>query len=301
VYRFDGTGFTPNPVAGCTSFAVGGARINNALQSGGQQSPQALLRQLQDMKAKGLTGTDLVLVDGGGNDAADLASAFLLSPTNLGSELRQLVKSLLSDAEIEAALRDDGLEGLGEAYMERLADTLFGQIDAHILSASEARVAVLNMPDVTKTPRFTSALARIEDLLGANVRRDVEEHVRDWVSDFNEQLAKRANGQSRVTVADFEDRLDTMIDNPARFGLTNVTTPACEPGFDDTDGKPVELDFEHCTAQALSALTPPTSVPGGSNWWTSYLFADSFHPTPYGHQLMADLVQDSLQRKGWAP
>jgi phospholipase/lecithinase/hemolysin len=42
-------------------------------------------------------------------------------------------------------------------------------------------------------------------------------------------------------------------------------------------------------------------VPGGSNWWTSYLFADSFHPTPYGHQLMADLVQDSLQRKGWAP
>ncbi len=301
VYRFDGSAFSLNTTAGCTSFAVGGARINNSLQGGGQASPQALLRQMQDLRAKGLASGDLVLIDGGGNDAADLAAAFISSPLNLADDMRKLVKTLLSDQEIEAALKADGLSGVGEAYMERLADTLFDQIQGEVLAGSEARVVVLNVPDVSKTPRFVSALDQLEPLIGARLRESINDDVGDWVEAFNEQLARRAKGQSRVAVADFQDRLDAMISQPARFGLTNVARPACEPGFNDAGGKPVVLDFERCTAQALSALTPPVGVAGGANWWQTYLFADSFHPTPYGHQLLADLVKENLQRVGWAP
>lgn len=301
VYRFDGRTFSLNTTAGCTSFAVGGARINNSLQGGGQASPQALLRQMQDLRAKGLATGDLVLIDGGGNDAADLAAAFISSPINLASEMRTLVKTLLSDQEIEAALKANGLSGVGELYMERLADTLFDQIQGEVLAGNDVRVMVLNVPNVSQTPRFVSALDQIEALLGARLRESIEEDVSDWVDAFNAQLARRATAQSRVAVADFEERLDALIEQPARFGLTNVTKPACEPGFNDGAGKPVNLDFEHCTAQALSALTPPVGVTGGANWWQTYLFADGFHPTPYGHQLMADLVKDNLRRVGWAP
>ena len=43
---------------------------------------------------------------------------------------------------------------------------------------------------------------------------------------------------------------------------------------------------------ALSAA-PPTGVTD-PNWWQTYLFSDSFHPTPYGHQLLGQLISRSL-------
>jgi phospholipase/lecithinase/hemolysin len=45
-----------------------------------------------------------------------------------------------------------------------------------------------------------------------------------------------------------------------------------------------------------AAITPGSTDP---NWWKSYGFADSFHPTPYGHQLVAQLISKSLAIKGW--
>ena len=54
-----------------------------------------------------------------------------------------------------------------------------------------------------------------------------------------------------------------------------------------------------CTAAALSAQTPPAGATGGADWWKTYAFSDSFHPTPYGHQLVSQLVSRSLARAGW--
>ena len=36
-----------------------------------------------------------------------------------------------------------------------------------------------------------------------------------------------------------------------------------------------------------------------ADWWKTYAFSDSFHPTPYGHQLVSQLVSRSLARAGW--
>ena len=54
----------------------------------------------------------------------------------------------------------------------------------------------------------------------------------------------------------------------------------------------------------MSAPTAPTDIappgaPSGSGWWQRYLFADGFHPTPYGHQLFADQVLDVLDDADW--
>ena len=62
----------------------------------------------------------------------------------------------------------------------------------------------------------------------------------------------------------------------------------------DGSGLP-SYTFPTCTAAALSA-TPGKSSP---DWWQHHVFADSFHPTPYGHQQLSQLVSRSLSQKGW--
>jgi len=51
-----------------------------------------------------------------------------------------------------------------------------------------------------------------------------------------------------------------------------------------------------CTDAYASSMT---SHAGGADWWKTYLFADNFHPTPYGHQLLAQLVAKRLTEAGW--
>ena len=38
---------------------------------------------------------------------------------------------------------------------------------------------------------------------------------------------------------------------------------------------------------------------GGADWWKSYAFADSFHPTPYAHQQIGQLLSRTLSTAGW--
>ena len=63
-----------------------------------------------------------------------------------------------------------------------------------------------------------------------------------------------------------------------------------------SDGLPV-YDFPSCTATALSA-SPPAGQ-SGPDWWKRYAFSDGFHPTPYGHQLLGQLISRALARAGW--
>ena len=59
--------------ANCTNFAIGGARIVNK----STDTLPTVGDQLTVRSAAPFANTDLLLVDGGGNDAADLATAFL--------------------------------------------------------------------------------------------------------------------------------------------------------------------------------------------------------------------------------
>jgi len=99
-------------------------------------------------------------------------------------------------------------------------------------------------------------------------------------------------------VVDFYTSLDDEVAHPAQYGLTNATTPACPITGTDSSGLPT-YTFSTCTNTALSALTPPTGATGGVNWWKTYAFSDNFHPTPYGYQLLAQLVSKSLVFAGW--
>ena len=74
------TTFVPNPKAGCTDYAIGNGRIQNTAAQGGDAGDQSIPLQLAtavSVAGGAWTSSDLVLVDGGGNDANDLILAFL--------------------------------------------------------------------------------------------------------------------------------------------------------------------------------------------------------------------------------
>ena len=81
------------------------------------------------------------------------------------------------------------------------------------------------------------------------------------------------------------------VGNAATFGLSNVTAPACAQVGVTAFGDPTP-----CTNTALDANPPAGLAPG---WWTTWAFSDGFHPTPFGHQLLASSVNRALARAGW--
>ena len=83
-YLFNGATFVANPTVGCTNYAVGGGRINN------YSAPTAPLSIPQQLATAGTVAgtykaTDLLVIDGGGNDAGDLVGAYLRVPSDGGA------------------------------------------------------------------------------------------------------------------------------------------------------------------------------------------------------------------------
>ena len=294
-YVFTGTAF--NNASGCTNYAVGGGRINNFTAP---TSPVSITQQISDAGAEGFAASDLLLIDGGGNDAADLVGAYLSASKDGGASYSAVLKTLLPPATVDAALAGGaaGMAQVGGAYMMALADKFHGAIDTNALNKGAMRVAVLNMPGIDQTPRLQQLLGGIAATAGAATSAQVQGLVKAWVEAFNKQLAARFAGNSKVVVVDFYTSLNDQVAKPEQFGLTNAKGTACPITGVGGDGLPT-YTFPTCTAAALSAMTPPVGATGGADWWKTYAFSDSFHPTPYGHQLLSQLVSRSLAQAGW--
>lgn len=295
-YHFGGQGFTAGK-AGCSNYAVGGGRINNALQPGGDGAPPSILHQLADASMAGWQDDDVLAVDGGGNDMADLVTAYLGSASDGGAAFQQLLLTLLPTETVAALLsQENGAAVAGRVYMEELANVFADAVVVDALDRGAARVVIANMPTVTFTPKFHLVLARIEQAAGPAARTQAEDLFLTWIARFNETLSQRFQGEPRVRVVDVAQRFNAFMTEPARYGLSNVTLPVC--GAEGFDQVPLRA-FADCTAQALSATQPPAGAPNNADWWQHFLFADEFHPTPYGHQLMADQALKVLADAGW--
>jgi phospholipase/lecithinase/hemolysin len=296
------TTFGVNPAAGCTNYAMGGGRITHTGVL--PTSPLNIGTQMATFAAAGsFTATDLVIIDGGGNDAADLVGAYLNVPRDSAAAYRGLLGTLLTPTQIGTGLAGGpaGTAGLGATYMTALADKFYASIKANVLDKGATHVVVLNIPDVTFTPRFQMVLDSIAaanggGTAGATARAAAQATFQSWMTAYNTQLAAKVGADERVALIDFYKAFQDQVATPAQFGITNVKTPACPVAGMGGDGLPT-YNFPTCTATALSAA-PPTGVTG-ADWWKSYAFSDGFHPTPYGHQLTQQLIAKSLATKGW--
>lgn len=293
-FVFTGTTFAANTAkTGCTNYAIGGGRITYT-GAGGAANPLNIGTQMATYAATGSYGnSDLVIIDGGGNDAADLVGAYLGAPKDSAQAYAALLGTLLTPAQIGAALQGGATTtgAIGATYMTALADKFAAAIKASVLDKGATHVVVMNMPDVTYTPRFQMVLDGIAAAYGggsagAAVRAQSQALFQGWMTAFNTQLAAKFAGNDAVIVIDFYKAFQDQVATPAQFGLSNVSTPACPIKGLGSDGLPT-YDFPTCT--------PSTAAAG----WQSYAFSDSFHPTPYGHQLTQQLIAKSLATKGW--
>ncbi len=308
-YRFTGTTFINQAV--CTNFAIGGGRINNASNPADPRSIPLQLKTAAEVhgpyasSSGGLLGAfekttrDLLLVDGGGNDAADLAGAYLAISGDAGQAYRTLLLTLLDQTTVDTALGAgaNGAVTIGGAYMQALADKFADDITTYGVDKG-ARVLVINVPDIALTPRFSAVLFGVTQQAGAAVAGQVKAVIQGWVDAFNARLTQRFAGSDRVAVVDFNAQFRDQVGNPAQYGLTDAVDTACPiTGIEAGTGLP-EYDFPTCTAAALSA-DPPAGTTGGADWWKTYLFSDGFHPTPKGHELAAAEVMKVLNARGW--
>ena len=284
-------------VANCSNYAVAGGRINNYTNP---QDPHSITKQITDAGATAYASDELVLIDGGGNDAADLFGAYLAASTDGGKSFFALLGTML-DASTVQALAAQGAAGMpkaGAAYMQALAVYFSKNIKTNTFDKGATRVAVLNMPGVTLTPKFQMVLKKVTATQGAAAAAQLNTLFDTWVQTFNTQLKTSLGTDSRLALVDFYDSFKDQAANPAQYSYQNVTDPVCSPTGQDASGLPT-YTFSTCTAASLSAKTPPTGATGGADWWRSYGFADAFHPTPYGQQLMSQLASRSLSQAGW--
>lgn len=279
--------------AGCTDFAVGGAQVVSSVSRGGSALPYSLQYQLEHaVEANGgaWKAGDLLIVGAGANDAAGLATTYRDARAGNASSqaiYAALLAQQLSASTIQQALaQPDGGSVAAGLYMQQVARTLWTAVKANTLDKGATRVVVLNVPDLTLTPKFRTIASEIATAEGAAAGAAFQASLRQWVTMFNTELALLAAGEPRVALVPYFEDLTAEVTNPAAFGLTNVTSASC----------PSAGDFQACTDAALDASPAAGLAPG---WWKTWAFSNEFHPSPRGHELLAASVERALAKAGW--
>jgi phospholipase/lecithinase/hemolysin len=279
--------------AGCTDFAVGGAQVVSSVSRGGSALPYSVQYQLEHAVAANggaWKAGDLVIVDAGANDAAGLATSYRDARASSASSqaiYAALLAQQLDASTIQQALaQPDGGSVAARLYMQEVARTLWTAVKANTLDKGATRVVLLNVPDLSLTPKFRTIANEIATAEGAAAGAAFQAALRQWVVAFNTELAALVAGESRVVLVPYFEDLTAEVANPAAFGLTNATGAVCPPAG----------DFPACTDAALDA-SPPAGLAAG--WWKTWAFSNEFHPSPRGHELLAASVERTLTRAGW--
>jgi len=247
VADYFGVPMTP-ALAGGTDFAFGGAGVVNnspGTPAGVPTLPTQLGMYLQASGGKA-DANALYAVWGGANDVF-----YNVAMAQLGQ---------LTQAQVQANLQTAAVTELG------MIQTL-GKAGARY-------VMVFNLPNIGLTP---SALASgpqgAAQLTGLSIL---------YNNTLNSGLASA--GVNIIPVNSYAI-LSEIIADPARYGFTNVTQPACTGG----DGS---------SFACLPAGTPGATVtyqPGTEN---TYLFADGVHPTTAAHAMLAQYAESIITAPG---
>jgi outer membrane lipase/esterase len=260
--------------AGCLNYAQGGSRVTNAVGPGNRalgggnatlgQLTVPVVTQIANhlVTANGsFSGTELVTMAAGANDVfINLAT---ISPT-----VTALVGSGMDVSTASKTASTAAVTAMGTAGAE-----LAVYIKSQIVGKGAKYVAVVNVPDVSKTPFAYAQDAATQGLINL------------MVTTFNSQLQNGLTGVSGVRIVDAYADNRNQAANPGSYSLTNVTSPACN------------LTAPSPNALGSSLVCNTSNVIAGDT--SHYLFADSVHPTPYGYKLFAQLVTKELVLAGW--
>jgi phospholipase/lecithinase/hemolysin len=245
----------------CTSYAMGGARVTNAVGPGNALlgGSNAILGQLTipvvtqignhlALHSGAFSGNEVVFVLAGGNDA-------ILQFTAVANQVSTPTAAVTA---------------MGQAGGE-----LAGYVNNLLVGKGAHYVVVVNLPDLSTTPMGTSAEAAAP---GSQAL------INTMVTTFNTQLQSGLVAGPNILYVDAHAISADQVKNPAIYGLTNVTTPACNLS-------------PSVNALGSSLVCNASNVVAGDV--SHYQFADTVHPTPYGNLLLARYVSSQMAIKGW--
>jgi outer membrane lipase/esterase len=276
----------PALASSCTGYAQGGARVSNPAGIGNPNgngingtSPAPMTIPMTEQVAAHLTAftsfgkDDIVFVFGGNNDVFIQFGA-------VGQGLPT-----------ETAL----------ANLDTAATELVALVKDQIIANGGKRVAVMTLPDSSLTP-FGSSLGPA----GVEAADNARALLSAMSAQFNTTLLAGLQG-SGAQVIDARALNGAVRASPASFGLTNITTPACNATIISgvtsgrvTDGSSLFCNAASASVFAAAGIPSLNGITPGVDQ-TKYLFADSVHPTTAGHRIFADQVFAKLKEFGWVP
>lgn len=104
------------------------------------------------------------------------------------------------------------------------------------------------------------------------------QQITDWTERFNQILKNGVADLPGVIYMDMWKPMNDAVADPIKYGLVNVSESACINTIPTSSGV-------FCTQATLAA-------PDAAQTW---LWSDSFHPTPRGHQIISDLALRLLE------
>lgn len=255
------------PQPNCGGYAQGGSRITDpdgiGRSSGSLTIP--LVTQMDNFLTThaAYKPTDLVFVYGGSNDVfVQAATVFAVAAV-----ARAIPGS--TDASVNAAVQQ--AQQAATAATAKAATELAGYVRDKILAKGALYVAVMNVPDSAATP------------FGATLNADGRALLTSLVDTFNTTLQKYVADQSlNIVLIDANGSTKQVLANPAQYGVTNSTVPAC--------------DLSKLPGQSALFCNQTTLIASAD---ANYLFADDVHPSAYGHRLFANYVILQLAKRGW--
>ena len=288
-----GAAVVNNPL--CNNYAQGSGRVT-AVGSGPfgvalQKAPfnqvnlGLIADSIQNQMNRHLTkvgtfgATDLVTVNGGGNDffmqlqgveAAAAGGAVAQGSASIaGWPAATIAAVSAGGANAVNAASGAAVTGMGQAGAE-----LAMYVKTLIVAKGAKYVVVRNLGDINVTPLGLAFSAPTKQLSTA------------MTTTFNDNLRRGLDGVAGVIYFDDYARGQAIAANPSAFGYSNATGTACGPDAFSTPGDTVGSSII-CTARTL--------VPGDTS---RYFFADNVHPTPFAAQGASAFTVDLMRKAG---
>jgi outer membrane lipase/esterase len=284
----------------CTNYAQGSSRVTSPLAPNsyalGQATSQASIGLMAVPVATQIathltvhgnyTGKELVSVLAGAND--------IFMHLNAVNEVSKWVSGVSGSTQTTAvgaatvagwtAVERASVAAGGAAAVQAAATAAVthsglaaGELASAILTSVTGKgaqyVVVVNIPAIDKTPLGLSLSASSQTLL------------QTMVTTFNSTLQTALANNANVAIVDAYTQSVDQFNNPAQYGLVNVTSPICS-ATGNILGK----------VYALTCNT--TNLVANQDLATSE-YADDVHPTPAGYKLLNRLVALQLAAKGW--
>jgi phospholipase/lecithinase/hemolysin len=252
---------TNNP--GCYAYGQGGSRVTNPIGIGNVATlPGESSGALGALTVPVLTQISNHLMAAGGSFSGTEMVTVLAGANDLFVQIGTVQATVAAGGNAQAAGQ------AATAAMGLAGGELAAYIKNLIVAKGAKRVIVVGIPDVSATAFGLAQSQATRDLI----------QVMSFT--FNSNLQYGLSGIGEVLYVDLYSVIQNWSRSPAQYGLSNVAETACNLAVVSTS--------LFCTAA--------TTVPGDVS---RYLFADTVHPTPYGHELFTNTVIDALNARGW--